>query len=108
VQMLAVTVACTIGLSACFLADPGISGIALRNDTGRILWIDDDPANDKSRRYPIEPRDLSTVRTDACTDRRVEAQTKSGRVLAVLDQTWCPGQLWIVNADGEFVLEHSR
>jgi len=104
VLTLAVAVACSLGLSACFLADPGISGATLRNDTGRILWIDDDAANDHSRRYPTEPGDLSTLRTEACSDRRVEAQTRSGRVLAVLHQTWCPGQVWLITGQGEFVL----
>ncbi len=105
---LALTMTGTFGLSGCFLADPGLSGATLRNDTGRVLWIDKDPANDQSNRYRIEPQDLSTLTTDECTDQRVEAQARSGRVIAVLDQTWCPGQLWQITGQGDFVLvEHS-
>jgi hypothetical protein len=105
---LALTMTGTFGLSACFLADPGLSGATLRNETGRVLWIDKDPANDQSTRYRIELHDLSTLTTDECTDQRVEAQTRSGRVIAVLNQTWCPGQVWQITGQGDFVLvEHS-
>jgi len=104
---LALTVAAALGLSACFIADEGISGITLRNDTERSLWIDADPANEQSRRFKAEPHDLSTLMTNECTDQRVEAQSRSGRVIAVLDRTWCPGQLWSINSQGEFVLAES-
>jgi hypothetical protein len=100
----ALTFAVAFGLSACFLADRAPSGIDLLNDTERTLWIDDDPANDHSMRFPTEPEDWSSVSTDECTDRRVEAQTKSGRAVAVLDQMWCPGQVWRITGQGEFVL----
>jgi hypothetical protein len=98
-------VAASFGLSACFLAGQAPSGITLRNDTGRTLWIDIDPAIDQNMRFRTEPGDLSSVRTDVCTDRRVEAQTKSGRVVAALDQTYCPSQVWRITGRGEFVLD---
>ena len=49
-------------------------------------------------------RDLSTLTIDECTDQRVEAQTRSGRAIAVLDQISCPGQVWLITGQGHFVL----
>jgi hypothetical protein len=78
-----------------------MSGIDVRNDTSRTIWLDEDPNNDASVRLEIEPEGLTFVRTDDCSQQRLEAHTRTGRLIAVLDQEWCPGQLWAIDeADG--------
>jgi hypothetical protein len=104
IAALGLVVSTAFGISGCFLADREPSGIDVLNGTGRTLWIDDDPAPGSSLRSEAEPRAWINVDTDECTDRRIEAQTRSGRVLAVLDHTWCPGQVWQITGDGEFVV----
>ena len=68
-------------------------------------FIDDDPANGKSRRVSVEPHGYRKVYLGECTTGGLEAQTHSGRVIATLDSRWCPGQDWIITAEGEFVLD---
>ena len=107
VSRLSLVIAAATGLSGCFLADPDISGIDVLNDTKQNLWLDDEPANSQSRRDRLEPHSWGKVGTEQCTTRRVEAQTRSGRVVATLTGGWCPGQDWIITAEGEFVLLHT-
>lgn len=91
------------GLSGCFLADPDTEAIDVLNDTGQSLWLDDEPADSQSGRDRIGPHEWGKVGTGECTTRRLEAQTRSGRVIATLHRPWCPGQDWIITAEGQFV-----
>ena len=90
------------GLSGCFFADPDGRGIDVLNDTGRTLWLDQ-PADRGSRRVELEPHAWRKLYIGECRTGRVEAQTRSGRAVATLDQRWCPGQDWIITPGGEFV-----
>lgn len=83
------------------------SAIDVRNDTDQRLWLDDDPANGQSRRVRVEPHDYRKVYLGECTTGRLEAQTRSGRVAATLSSAWCPGQDWVITAEGEFVLDRT-
>jgi hypothetical protein len=96
------------GLSGCFLADPDASGIDVLNDTNRHLWLDDEPADPHNRRVGVEPRRYVKLGAVECTWQTLEAQTRSGRVIATLNQEWCPGQDWTITAEGEFVLVPAR
>ena len=108
VSRLGLAVFAAAALSGCFLADPDASGIDVRNDTEQKLWLDDEPANDQSTRVGVGPHEYVKVGTGECSTGHLEAQTRAGRVVATLDRRWCPGQDWIITADGEFVLDRSR
>ena len=91
-------------LTGCFLADQGPSRLSVLNSSGRSFWLDDDPANDQSRRFEVEPGGYGSVSTDECTERPVEAQTETGEVIATIDREWCPGQLWVIRGQDDWSL----
>ena len=107
VVRLSLVVVAATGLSGCFLADPDTSAIDVRHDTEQNLWLDDEPANGQSRRVSIGPHEYSKVGAGECTTGGLEAQTRSGRVNATLSRRWCPGENWIITAEGEFVLDRT-
>ena len=107
VSRVALGMVAAAGLSGCFVADPDTSGIDVLNDTERNLWLDDEPADGHSRRVRVGPHEWGKLGTGECTTDRVEAQTRSGRAIATLTGRWCPGQDWIITAEGEFVLHHT-
>ena len=102
-----VTFAASGALSGCFLADPGPSRLDVLNDTDTTIWLDDDPANDRSMRFEVEPGDYGSVSADECSERRVEAQTEDGEVIATIDREWCPSQLWVVRGPDDWSLMKS-
>jgi len=106
-QMVLGTVAAA-GLSGCFLADPDASGIDVLNDTEGHVWLDDEPADPHNRRVVVGPRQYVKFGVNECTTQPLEAQSRSGRVLATLNQEWCPGEDWTITAEGKFVSVPAR
>jgi len=66
----------TPSLSACFVADPGTSGIEVRDDTTKTIWIDKFPEIEDSVRLKVEVGEQTFVATEECTQRRLEVQTR--------------------------------
>lgn len=55
----------------------------------------------------VAPHDYRKVYLGECTTGRLDAQTRSGRVIATLSSASCPGQDWVVTAEGEFVMDRT-
>jgi hypothetical protein len=93
-------------LTACTpIEEPGPAGIEVRNDTDKTIWIDTYPETAANDRHKTTVGDQIFVATEHCTQRRIEAQTRSGDAIAVLDREWCPGQIWFIRGQDDWSLK---